>query len=134
MSHCLSKSPARPNTPAVAALLLVALVVCAGCGQGGAPPQGAPEVTFPTDLTMYPSAKTPPGAQPGTITSLVTTDPVKKVMAFYEDKSKNGGWDKVTSDSMGSGAGKLTIKKDTRTFMLLFNNNGDETVVDISRP
>ena len=135
MSHGLSKSPTRPKTPAIAALLLVALIVCAGCGQAGSPSQqGMSSVfAFPSDLTLYPNAKTPEGAPPGTITSLTTTDPVKNVMAFYEDQSKNGGWQKVSSESMGNAA-KVTIKKDNRTVLLLLNSNGTETVVDITLP
>jgi hypothetical protein len=116
-------------------LLLVALIVCAGCGQAGGPSQQdtSSVVAFPSDLTLYPNAKTPEGAPPGKITNLITTDPVKKVMAFYEDQSKNGGWEKVSSDSMGNAA-KVTIKKDNRRVLLLLNSNGAETVVDISLP
>ena len=124
------------GTVAGIGLLLAAMVFCAGCGGEGTTVGAASSNVFPNDMTPYPGAKNT-GPDEKLPTQLTTPDPVKSVVDFYSDKSKNGGWDAAQGNNMGPSHVVLTLTKEGKRFTLhiLAEKNatgGPETRVETS--
>jgi hypothetical protein len=137
MSHHLCKSPIRSRKYAGAGLLLVALMLCAGCSQEGGALSSRETLIFPSDLATYPNAKTSEPSAKGEFTRLRTSDSTKQVMEFYQDKSRNGGWEAVNAVNMGPTAARVIITKGGRTAFLMITSGkvadgAAQTTVELS--
>ncbi len=88
---------------------------------------------FPADVPIYAGAKVTVSSTVGEamIVSFETGDPLKKVMGFYEDKLKAGGW-KIQQTTSTADGGMLSGTKNNRTCLVLVGTSGQKTTVNLN--
>jgi hypothetical protein len=88
---------------------------------------------FPTDIPIYPGAKLTASAKtPEMMTAIqATSDPVKKVVDFYTEKLKGGGWDIQTTSSVAEG-GMAIANKGKLNCSVNVARNGEQSTVSIA--
>jgi hypothetical protein len=120
----------RSGKYAGAALLLVALMLFAGCG-----PEVFQDVQagFPSDIPDYPNGKVPDKPSIPGLRQLTTSDPPKQVLQFYEEKLKGDGWQLIETETLSPVAKRLALTKEDRRLTITVSPAGkSETMIELS--
>ena len=89
--------------------------------------------SYPADIPLFPAASATRYAaveSDGTMTTLVTTEPVETALSYYTSALRDEGW---SIDSEGSAAGltMLNTSKDGRNLAVAFVEDNGETTITI---
>ena len=137
MSHQFRRRSIWSGEYAGAGLLLVAVLLCAGCSQEGTVVGQQMSTIFPSDLTNPPNAKPTEVSPKGEFSQLKVSDSVKQVADFYQDKSKNNGWDVSRTIPRGPSATIVILTKGDRTASLTITSGkasggAAESVIEVA--